>query len=227
MCIRDSMDIFLDGPSGEIRGLSPGRFEDWDLTSLGLQANIGLALRNVLVHDWRPGLYNCSESIALVDSSMGNVSIVNLGGTAIFRGCSIGGMQIDRGYGTLQLLDSSIETGFSVRDSWLTLEGEFSFSEEAVAVWEDGSTIVRTFEIRVVDPAEAGVPGVQVERVGPGAEASSAITGPDGIVRIWANFGEYAGDNRMTVTAYPVEGDPLETEVTLFSSDVVTIRLAD
>lgn len=228
LTIRNSqivqIGLQLNESVGTISGLRTGLYESWSLAKQSLQADINLSLENVEVGGWSVFLRNPSRDITLINCEVGGVSIDGGSSKITFQDSWIGGFQISDFYGTLKLVNSSVKVGLQLNHSWLTLEGTFKFSEGSVVLW-DQSTIVRTFQVRVLTSTGTPLPGVRIKAVGPYSSTFSTVTNESGEANLWVTFAGGGEGNTVSITASDGILISKPALVDTLSSDLVVIVL--
>jgi len=226
-CQVDRLQVMLQSPRGRIGGLGPGYYSDWTPTrDGGLIAPLRLHLINTTVTGsvcvW---LVGGSNPIEIADSRITNLLLYQYAGTATLADCMIDGFWINESKADLRFLNSKVRLGFDLMRSSISISGSVAVSQEALfGTWES-STVLRTFEVCVIDHAGSPIPNVRVQVEAPSGQVYKTVTNAEGLASFSLSFADGTSQLVWKVTAASPDGKNLTAALGFLSASPMVLRL--
>jgi hypothetical protein len=225
--VLDRLDLLLDGASGKISGLRPGLFSSWSLKDNNdIHCPCDLLLENTMLRGhWNLG-FSGRADLAISDSDISQLGIWGTYVELTIKQTQIAALQAYNSMGSIAFNGVSVTRGFDFESSMLTMSGEMACSASArVANWSN-STILRGYDVHLVDASGSPAVNASLEVESPNGQRSLATPDENGHVSFNVSFDDSNYAENWTLRA-SIDNHTAVRPLSFLSTSPITVRFGE
>jgi len=225
--IKDHIGILLDISNAQhtISNIRPGFFQEWDFRRENPEANVGynITLTNTKVENFY--VHNNAGPVTayIKDSSLGGIGC-EFGLEYFIIRTTASGLNIDDFIGDITFDQATLRGWMNVNRSVVTISGSLNASNASANF--SSSTVIRNYDVLVVDLAEGALPNVMLDLYDPsGIKVWSGVSDSEGRVTFKIVFNDDNYQDEWTLKATLPHGEVITRSVGFLTDTPIEIVL--